>query len=151
MTIDVNTLLIAFFGGSFLMGLAAVIKSRREAENEAAQARASQAQAAATMVGTADDVVILVRREMAEQIAKVKAQGEEMAQYRMRQAEDEGRIDALEDAVTAWDGWADSVLAILDRAVGLLTEEQRQTLSGDIEHARATRPSNASLLRRSGT
>lgn len=151
MNIDLNTLLIAFFGGSFLIGVAAVVKSRKEADNEDAQAQQARAQASATMVSTADDVVALVRKEMAQMASKMGAQGEEMARYREKQAEDECRIDALEDAVMAWDGWADSVLAILDRAVGLLTEEQRLTLSSDVEHARSTRPSNSTLLRRSGT
>lgn len=120
--IDLTPIIITFItivGGGTIAGLFALRKSNKEADNQ-------QAQAAANMVSAADDVVVLMRSQMAEQTAKIEAM--------------DGRIETLETAITAWDGWADRVLEILDRAFGMLTDEQKAGLLEDVESARGTRP-----------
>jgi hypothetical protein len=114
---------ITILGGGGMLGWAALRKSGREADKV-------NAEAAAVIVGGASDVVALLREEMDRLRADVEAERQE----------DHKRLDALESVVTAWDGWADRVLDILDRAVGMLTEEQRASLLPDVDHARETRP-----------
>jgi hypothetical protein len=124
--IDITTIIVTFitvvFSGG-IIGLFALFRSNKKLDEEEQNDRDAQAQAAANMIGAADDVVRLVREEMAKQMESTNE-----------------RISVLEETVTAWDGWADRVLEILDRAVGLLSEEQRSALLPDIDHARETRP-----------
>ena len=122
MTFDATAVLVALItvvGGGGLLGWAALRKSGKEADKY-------NAEAASTLVGAADDVVRLLRDEMAKQAA--------------RQESTDARVEALEHTVIAWDGWADRVLDILDRAFGLLTAEQKATLLSDVTQARETRP-----------
>lgn len=87
MSDEIAMLLTAFVGGSFLAGLAALWKSRKEAENLAAQA-------AANMVSAADDVVTMLHQQMARMDA---------------------RLDALESSHVAYEVWAQKVVDLLDR------------------------------------
>lgn len=109
-------------GGS-LVGLAALVTALRKAGPEADK---SGAEATAALLGASKEVVALLRQQMDEQAERL--------------AVTDSRVEALEATVMAWDGWADRVLDILDRAVGMLSEEQRAALRPDIEHARETRP-----------
>lgn len=120
--IDITPIVVTFLtivGGGTIAGLFALRRSNKEADNQ-------QAQATANMVGAADDVVALVRVQLAEQTEHI---------HRMDE-----RIQTLETAISAWDGWADRVLDILDRAFKMLSEEQKAELLQDVENARSSRP-----------
>lgn len=122
MTFDLTALVVAFItvvGGGGLVGWAALRKSGREADKFGAEATS-------TIVGSAKEVVDMLHEQMIQQTA--------------RQESTDARVEALEHTVIAWDGWADRVLDILDRAFGMLTAEQKATMLPDITQVQETRP-----------
>jgi hypothetical protein len=102
-----------------LMGWAALRKSRSEASK-------TDAEAAGAIVGAAGDVVELLRQQMSEAAT--------------REVHRDARILQLEIAVGAWEGWAERVLSILDRAMGLLGDEHAKSLAEDVKYVKRTRP-----------
>lgn len=129
MTFDVTVVIVAFItivGGGGVVGWAAWRKSGPEG-------READARATAAMVGAAGDTVTLLREEL-----------ERMA---VHQAETDDRLSHVEGTVLAWDGWGDRVLDILDKAFGLLTDEQRAAMLADVTHVRETRPPRYRHLR----
>jgi len=130
MNIDASTILAVILGGGLIGGIAAFLKSGKEADNQEAQAQAARAQAAATMIDASADVVALIRREMAEQEKGWTERHDALAT----------EVHSLTQTVTAWDGWADRVIDLLDRTFGLLTDEQRASLHPDIAQAKESRP-----------
>jgi hypothetical protein len=110
--------IITIVAGS-LAGLAAVIKATREVDK-------SKADAGATIVSSAADVVEMLREQMSDM------------KCRLDNAEE--RLLLLEKTVGTWEAWAEHVLDILDRALGMMAEEQRNRLTKDVEEVRRTRP-----------
>jgi hypothetical protein len=98
--------------GGVLVGIAQWRKSGREADK-------ASADAAGALVTASGDVVKMLHDEL----DGLKA-----------------RVDHLERSVGSWEEWADRVLSILDKAVGMLSDEERDGLRTDVEHARTTRP-----------
>ena len=111
--------LITVVGGGGLLGWAALRRSGKEADK-------LNAEAASTLVTSASSVVDMLHEQMIQQAA--------------RQESTDSRVEALEHTVIAWDGWADKVLDILDRAFGMLTIEQKASMLPDVTQARETRP-----------
>lgn len=109
---------LTVIGGS-LAGLAALRRSGRESDKLAAEATS-------TIVGSAGDVVTMLREQMAD------------LHSRLDQAE--ARILLLETEVGTWEAWAERVLDLLDRALGMMAEKQRADLRPDVEEVKATRP-----------
>jgi hypothetical protein len=122
MTFDITAVMVAFItvvGGGGLIGWAALRKSGKEADKY-------NAEAASTLVSSASDVVGMLHEQMVEQ--------------QKRQEITDARVEALEHTVIAWDGWADKVLEILDRALGMLTKEQKADLLPDVKQVQESRP-----------
>jgi hypothetical protein len=118
---DIDGIIIAaitVIGGS-LAGIAALLKAGKEASK-------SSAEAANVLVDASGDVVKMLR--------------ENMADMRSRMDREEDRISHLEGVVGSWEGWADKVLDILDRAMSMLAEEQKTNLQREVERAKKTRP-----------
>jgi len=110
--------LLAALGGT-AAGFAALRKSGAEAGK-------ASAEAADSIVGSAGEVVKLLRDQMAEMAKREDARDD--------------RLLSLERTVGSWEGWAERVLDVLDRAVALLGEEHRAKLREDVQEVKASRP-----------
>ena len=106
---------LAFVG----VGLAALRKSKSESDK-------ATGEAAAAIAGASGDVVKMLHDEMRD--------------LRQRENRTEDRITALENAVVSWEGWAERVLNLLDKAMEMLAEEQRRHIAADVERVKATKP-----------
>jgi len=94
---------------------------RAVAENAKDNAEAGRA-----IVGGAGDLAKLLREQMAEMAARLDAQ--------------EVRIHSLEVTVGSWEGWAERVLTILDKAMAMLAAEQRAKIETEVARVKKTRP-----------
>lgn len=117
-TVAVIVAFVTAVGGS-VAGLAAL----RRSGSEAAKANA---EAAGSIVGASQDVVTLLREQMADMAA--------------REDHRDRRLMALEVTVGAWEGWAERVLGLLDRAMEMLAVEQREKLRHDVDAVRREKP-----------
>ena len=113
--------IIAIVGGG--TGFAALINAWRTSGPTADKYTAD---ASATIVGGANDVVTMLREQMAD------------LHCRLDQAE--ARILLLETEVGTWEVWAERVLDLLDRALGMMRTEQRSRLADDVDEVKRTRP-----------
>lgn len=102
-----------------VVGLAALRKASSET-------RKNDADASGAIVDSASDVVKMLREQMA-------AQQEQIHEMSVR-------VQALEVTVGSWESWAEKVLQLLDRAVAMLEEEQRQRLMQEVADVKQTRP-----------
>ena len=116
--------------GGLIAAWAALRKSGPEAEK-------ASAEAVDLVVGSAAKVVTMLRDQMTEMRQRLSD-----TEARLEAGED--RIDHLEAAVESWEGWADRILAVLDKAMGALSEEQRTALIEEVERLRRTRPARLS-------
>jgi predicted trehalose synthase len=112
------TLAAVLLGGGLVAALAAWRKAGREADK-------AQAEASATIVGSAGDVVTMLREQMADLHA------------RLDQAE--ARILLLETEVGTWEAWAERVLDLLDRALGMMGDKA-ENIRPDVEDVKRSRP-----------
>ena len=101
-------------------------KSESEADQAAALADKAAAEATTTIVGSAADVVAMLR--------------EQMADLHRRLDRAEARIVLLETEVGTWEIWAERVLDLLDRALGMMATDQAANLRPDVEAVHNTRP-----------
>ena len=112
--------------GGLAVGLVALRKA-------GAESRKTNADASGVLVDSAGDVVKLLRDQMAAQQAQLEAQQRQII-------ENSGAIRSLEETVGSWENWVERVLQLLDRAVGMLEEEQKQRLIHDVAEVKDTRP-----------
>ena len=105
--------------GAVVTGIAAWRKADKEAGKLSAEATT-------VIVGSAEDVVKLVREQLSEMSQRERIRDE--------------RLLTLEQQVGTWEGWAERVLDILDRALDLLSESHRATLEPDVREVKAARP-----------
>lgn len=106
-----------------ISGLVVGVTALRKA---GADAKKSNADTAGVIVDGAGDVVKLLREQLEEQ----QRQQEQMGQ----------RLMNLEVVVGSWEGWAERVLTILDRALAMLEEDQRRKLQPDVDEVVKDRP-----------
>ncbi len=106
-----------------LGGLAVGVVALRKA---GAEQRKADADAGGVLIDSAGDVVRLLREQMAAQQTQI--------------TEMSARLMSLEQTVGSWESWAERVLELLDRAVGMLEEEQKQRLAGDVAEVKKARP-----------
>lgn len=116
--VPVLVAIIAGVGG-ILTGVAALRRAGAEADEHSAGATG-------VLLGGATSVVTLLRQQMDEQAESIRATSR--------------RLEALEIAVGQWEGWAERVLDLLDRALSMLESEQQAHLQAEVEEAKRTRP-----------
>jgi predicted trehalose synthase len=117
-------IIVAVLGG--LTGLAALIRANQERRRTGREADKVQAEASATIVGSAGDVVTMLREQMADLHA------------RLDQAE--ARILLLETEVGTWEEWAERVLDLLDRALDMMSLDKADNIRPDVEDVKKSRP-----------
>jgi hypothetical protein len=105
--------------GVSIAGVAALRRSGSESDK-------AQAEAADALIGASGEVVRMLREQMVEMAG--------------REAGREARLVALEVTVGSWEGWGERILALLDRALGMLEAEQRAKLDAEAEAVKAARP-----------
>ena len=115
---DVLVAAIVAVAGS-LAGLAALIRATRERDKVGAEASAA-------IVGSAGDVVTMLREQMAD------------LHSRLDQAE--ARILLLETEVGTWEAWAERVLDLLDRALGMMAKDKADGIRSDVDEVKKSRP-----------
>lgn len=113
-----------------LSGLVVGLTALRKANSDA---RKNNADAAGVIVDGAGDVVKLLREQLQEQ-----ARAQQAAEVRQQQTDQ--RLMNLEVVVGSWEGWAERVLTILDRAIAMLEEDQRKKIQSDVDEVKQTRP-----------
>jgi hypothetical protein len=113
--------LTAFVTG--LGGLAVGLVALRKA---GAEAKKTSADTGGVLIDSAGDVVKMLREQMAAQQVQI--------------TDNTARVQSLEVTVGSWESWAERVLTLLDRAVGMLEEEQRARLVSDVAEVKRTRP-----------
>jgi len=120
---DWTPIVVAFItaAGGSLIGWAALRKS-------GAEAKKSSADASSTIVDSASEVVKILREQMVAQGLALSATN--------------ARVMQLEITVGTWEGWAEKVLDLLDRALAMLEEEQRAKIQADVAVVKKTRPAH---------
>lgn len=88
----------------------------RRASSESEKDRAS---ASRDIVGGAGDLAKLLREQMAEM---------------------DDRLERVEYSVGLWENWAERVLDLLDRALGMIASEHAAAFRAEVEEAKRTRP-----------
>jgi hypothetical protein len=97
-----------------------------------------------TLLTAAVGGVIAYRRSAGDRDSVVVATSKDVVEMVREQLNDmDARLTSVEASVSAWERWADTALAILDRAMGLLDAEHRALLAADEAGLRVSQPTRA--------
>jgi len=114
-----------FIGGAFI-GLAALRKSGSEAGK-------ASAEAAAAIAGASGDIIEQLRGQLS-------SLNDRLTEAECHATASDKRINHLEDIVETWENWANRALAIIDRFMSVIGNEQAVKMQTEVDSIKRTKP-----------